>query len=51
MPIANVGDALREWKAGKSKHIKTRKQAIAVGLSYERRNKRKSRSRSLGGKR
>jgi hypothetical protein len=31
MPIRNVRDAMHEMKAG-SKHIKTRPQAIAVGL-------------------
>lgn len=35
MPIYNVGDAMREMKAG-SKHIKSRAQAIAVGLKAER---------------
>lgn len=35
MPIQDVGDALREMKAG-SKHIKTRKQAIAIGLKAKR---------------
>lgn len=36
MPIRGVGDAMRELKAG-SKHIKTRAQAIAVGLKEQRR--------------
>lgn len=40
MPIRDVGDAMREMKAG-SKHIKTRQQAIAVGLSAQRRLKGK----------
>lgn len=40
MPINDVGDAINEWKAGGSKHIKTRKQAIAVGLSAQRRSKK-----------
>lgn len=35
MPIRDVGDAMREMRAG-SKHIKTRKQAIAVGLKAKR---------------
>jgi len=35
MPINDVGDAMREMKAG-SKHIKTRAQAIAVGLKKQR---------------
>ncbi len=35
MPIRNVGDAIREQKAG-STHIKTRAQAIAVGLKAKR---------------
>lgn len=36
MPIKDVGDAMREMHAG-SKHIKTRKQAVAVGLKMQRR--------------
>lgn len=36
MPIRDVGDAMREMKAG-SRRIKTRKQAIAVGLKAKRR--------------
>ncbi len=36
MPIRNVADAMHEMKAG-SKHIKTRAQAVAVGLSAKRR--------------
>ncbi len=35
MPIRNVGDAMREMKAGSSK-ITTRSQAIAVGLKQQR---------------
>jgi len=35
MPIKDVGDAMREMKAG-STHITTRKQAIAVGLQAQR---------------
>lgn len=34
MPIRDVGDAMREMKKG-SKHIRTRAQAIAVGLKAE----------------
>jgi len=41
MPIRNVADAMRELKAGGSKHIKTRAQAIAVGLSEQRRHGQK----------
>lgn len=54
MPIRDVGDAVREMKAG-SKHIRTRAQAIAVGLKAEgksrfqksQRRRKLSRSRSL----
>jgi hypothetical protein len=46
MPINDVGDAMREMKAG-SKHIKSRKQAIAVGLNAKR-DKKKGKKR--GGK-
>lgn len=35
MPIRDVGDAIREMRAG-SKHIRTRAQAIAVGLKAKR---------------
>lgn len=35
MPINNVRDAMHEMKKG-SKHIKTKKQAIAVGLKAQR---------------
>jgi hypothetical protein len=35
MPIKDVADAVREMKAG-STHIKTRPQAIAVGLQAQR---------------
>ena len=38
MPIHNVGDAIHEMKAG-SKHIRTRAQAIAVGLKAEGKSK------------
>ena len=46
MPIHNVADATREFKAGTSKHLQSRKQAIAVGLSYERKGKRATRRQS-----
>lgn len=39
-PIHDVGDAVRE--IGKSKHIKTRAQAIAIGLKAEGRSKKKT---------
>lgn len=39
MPIRNVGDAMNELKAGGSKHIQSRAQAIAVGLKAERSGK------------
>lgn len=45
MPIRDVGDAMRELKAGKSKHIKSRAQAIAVGLKAQRSG------RTIGGRR
>lgn len=38
MPINNVGDAIKDWKSG-SKHIRTRAQAIAVGLKAEGKSK------------
>ncbi len=38
MPIHDVGDAMREMEKG-SKHITTRKQAIAVGLKAEGKSK------------
>lgn len=44
MPIRNVRDAIREQKAG-SKHIRTRAQALAVGLKAQRSG------RTIGGKR
>lgn len=59
MPLKNVGDAMHEFKAG-SLHsgkggpvVKSRKQAIAIGLSSERRAKGKSGSagRSMKGRR
>lgn len=37
MPIRNVGDAMREM--GKSPHIQSRAQAIAVGLKAQRSGK------------
>ena len=39
MPIHDVGDAIREQQAG-SKHIKSRKQAIAIGLQAEGKSKK-----------
>jgi hypothetical protein len=39
MPIRNVGDAMDDLKSG-SKHIRTRAQAIAVGLKAEGKSKR-----------
>jgi hypothetical protein len=44
MPIRSVADAMNDLKAG-STHIKTRAQAIAVGLKAE------GKSRSSGGRR
>ncbi len=44
MPIRNVGDAMREMKGG-SKHIRTRAQAIAVGLKAEGKSKYGKRGR------
>lgn len=35
MPIRDVGDAIREQRAG-SKHIRTKAQAVAVGLKAKR---------------
>lgn len=54
MPIRNVGDAMHEMEAG-SKHIRTREQAIAVGLKAEGKSKktsygRRRRKRNLGAK-
>lgn len=54
MPIASVEDAMHEFKRG-SLHqgkggpvVKSRKQAIAIGLSSaRRRRRRRRRSRSL----
>jgi hypothetical protein len=37
VPINDVGEAMREMRAG-SKHIRTRKQAVAVGLKAQRRS-------------
>lgn len=58
MPLKSVGDAMHEFKRG-SLHsgkggpvVKSRKQAIAIGMSSERRAKRKaSGKRSLGSSR
>ena len=49
MPIRDVGDAMKEFKAGKSKHIQSRKQAIAVGLKAKRQIAHGG--RPIGGKR
>ena len=61
MPVRNVGDAINEWKAGTSKHFRSRAQAIAIGLKAEgkskyqrggkRRGRKMSKGRSLGGSR
>jgi hypothetical protein len=45
MPIRNVADAMREEEAG-STHIKTRKQAIAVGLKLEGKSRTSRTSRA-----
>lgn len=45
MPIRNVGDAIDEMKAG-STHIKTRAQAIAVGLKAEGKSKSQKKAHS-----
>ena len=45
VPIRNVSDAMKEYKAGTSKHIQSRSQALAVGL------KAKRSGRTIGGKR
>jgi len=45
MPIKDVGDAMNEMKKG-SKHIKTRKQAIAIGLQAERKAAKKGSKKS-----
>lgn len=39
MPIHSVEDAMHEFKSGGSKHIKSRAQAIAVGLKAEGKSK------------
>lgn len=50
MPIKNVGQAMHEFKSGGLHSgkggpvVKNRKQAIAIGLSSERRAKRKASS-------
>lgn len=58
MPLTNVGDAMHEFKAG-SLHsgkggpvVKNRKQAIAIGLSSQRRAQGKRMStKSMRGRR
>jgi hypothetical protein len=46
MPLNNVGDAVREFKGGSlhsgkgGPRVRNRKQAIAIGLSAERRRKK-----------
>lgn len=50
MPIGDVGDAMREMRAG-SKHIRSRKQAIAVGLAAKRRARGGAKKRSQTGTR
>jgi uncharacterized protein DUF6496 len=60
MPLKTVGEAMHEFKQG-SLHsgkggpvVKSRKQAIAIGLSSQRRaqgKKRMSSGRGFGGKR
>lgn len=53
MPLRNVGDAMHEYKrgdlhSGKGGPVVTsRKQAIAIGLSKERRGKRRGKSRGM----
>lgn len=42
MPIHSVADAMHEMKAG-SKHIRSRKQAIVVGLKAEGKSRKKGR--------
>jgi hypothetical protein len=48
MPLKSVGDAMHEFKAGDLHSgkggpvVKSRQQAIAIGLSSERRAKRKA---------
>jgi len=44
MPVRDVSDAMREFKKGKSKHFKSRAQAIAIGLKADRAGK------TIGGK-
>jgi hypothetical protein len=50
VPIRNVGDAMRELKAGGSKHIQSRKQAIAVGLKAQRTGKPIGKPTSMKGR-
>lgn len=59
MPLKTVGDAMHEFKAGSlhsgkgGKVVKSRKQAIAIGLSSERRaqGKRGSAGHAMKGRR
>ena len=58
MPLRNVKDAMHEYKRGELHSgkggpvVTNRKQAIAIGLSKERKGKRKMKSnRSFGGRR
>jgi hypothetical protein len=50
MPIHDVGDAMHEMKEG-SKHIRTRAQAVAVGLKAERKAGKKIPSKKASTKR
>ena len=58
MPLKNVGDAMHEFKAGQLHSgkggpvVKNRKQAIAIGLSSQRRAQGKRMStKSMRGRR
>lgn len=44
MPIHDVEDAMKEMKKG-SKHIRTKKQAIAVGLKAEGKGKKQKKGK------
>ena len=39
MPVRNVADAMREYKAGTSPHFQSRAQAVAIGLKAQRSGK------------